>query len=183
MVKWREAYERLKGTTAFRNFFGGNGVPAMSDFRYIVFSHQQLSTTPLTPSAAAAGGAPGVAVGPLQMNFPSGAIILGVTSSAFQAQQAAAAPNVPYSPSMNAGRRDLYTLSFQYTSDEQLTANGGVIADALLGGGDETVMPAKEVMIPPSQSILITAASLVALGGQNLFVHVAFHCMVPRMVG
>lgn len=183
MVKWREAYERLVKAPAFRNFFGVNGLPSMHDFRYIIFSHQQLSTTPLTPSAAAAGGAPGVAVGPLQMNFPAGAIILGVTSGAFQAQQAAAAPNPPYNPSVNPGRRDLYTLQFQYTSDEQLTANGGVMADALLGGGDETICPAKEIMIPPSQSILITAASLVALGGQNLFVHVAFHCMVPRAVG
>lgn len=178
MIKWREAYERLRPTDAFNAYFNNK---KSTDFRFLVFSNPTLAATPLTPSANATGGIPGTAVGPLQMNFPSGAVVLGVTAAAYQAQQAAAAPNVPYAPSASDGRRDLFALAFQYTSDEQLTANGLTIAEALLGGGIETIFPARELLIPPSQSILITAASLVASGGQNLFVNCAFHCMVPRM--
>lgn len=178
MIKWREAYERLRPTDAFKAYFNNL---APTDFRFIVFSNATLAATPLTPSAAAAGGTPGTSVGPIQQNFPSGAVILGVTAAAYQAQQAAAAPNPPYAPSASDGRRDLFALAFQYTSDEQLTANGLTIAEALLGGGMDTIFPARELLIPPSQSILITAASLVATGGQNLFANVAFHCMVPRM--
>jgi len=176
MIKWREAYERLRPTAAFKAYYNNLGA---TDFRYIVFSNPALSISPLTPSAAAAGGAPGVAVGPLQQQFPSGAIILGVTASAYQAQQEAGAAN--YAPSASDGRRDLFALAFQYTSDEQLTANGLTVAECLLGGGIDTIFPARELLIPPSQSILITAASLVAAGGQNLFVNCGFHCMVPRM--
>jgi hypothetical protein len=181
MIKWREAYERVRPTDSFQSFFNNKKI---TDFRYIAFTQQQLSLTPLTPSAAAAGGLPGVAAGPLQMNFPAGAIILGVTAAAYQAQQLIAGATVlSYAPSNSEGRRDLFALAFQYTSDETLTANGLVCAEALLGSGLDTIFPAREIVIPPSQSILITAASLVALGGQNLFAHVVFHTMVPRVTG
>jgi hypothetical protein len=178
MIKWREAYERLSPTPDFQSYFPKAKI---TSFRFLVFSNPTLAITPLTPSAAAAGGTPGATVGPVQQNFPSGAVILGVTAAAFQAQQAPAAPNFPYAPSQSDGRRDLFGLAFQYTSDENLTANGLTIAEALLGGGIDTIFPAREILIPPSQSILITAASFVALGGQNLFANVAFHCMVPRV--
>lgn len=181
MIKWREAYERLRPTDSFNSFFNNKKI---TDFRYIAFSHQQLSLTPLTSSAAAAGGTPGQVVGPLQMNFPAGAIILGVTAAAYSSQQLiAGATNLAYAPWSSEGRRDLFALAMQYTSDETLTANGLVCAEALLGSGEETIFPAREIMIPPSQSILITAASLVAAGGQNLFAHVVFHTMVPRVTG
>lgn len=178
MLKWREAFERLRPTDAFNSYFNNKKA---TDFRYIVFKPPTLDTTPVTPSGSATGGVPGTPVGPLQMPFPSGCIILGVTAGAYQPQQAPAAPNFPYAPSQSDGRRDLFALAFQYTSDENLTANGLTLAEALLGGGIDTIFPAREIMIPPSQSINVTVASLVASGGQNLFVTVGFHCMVPRM--
>jgi hypothetical protein len=187
MIKWREAYERLRPTDAFQSYYKNKGI---TDFRYLVFSSLTLATSPLTPSASQQGGVPGTPVGPLQYNFPAGAVILGVTAAAYQPQQNTGVAN--YGPSSSDGRRDLFALAFQYTSDEQLTANGLTIAEALLGGGMDTIFPARELLIPPSQSILVTAASLVGAGGAgppvipvglNLFVHVDFHAMVPRVVG
>ena len=111
-------------------------------------------------------------------------------AAAYLAQQGPAVAT--YAPSSCPGNRDLFALAFQYTSDETLTANGLTIAQALLGDGDDTIFPAREIMVPPSQSILITAASLVAAGqagpplipvGLNLFCNVVFHCMVPRVSG
>ncbi len=171
MIKWREAYERLKTNRLFSTYFGGGSCPSMDAFRFIVFT----TVVPDCPSSPDAdGGTFGQSVGPLQQNFPAGAVILGITAAAWQNYEACS--------DATPGRRDRFGLAFQYSGDEQITANGLSMAEALLGSGRDTILPAKELMIPPSQSILVTGASLVPSAQPAVTIHVCFHCMVLRNV-
>lgn len=181
MISWDRAYARLSKTKEFGNYFGkGSGVPPMAGFRFMAYTQ---FFTGLVPSTAAGGGTPlGATVGPQLQTFPSGAVILGITAASYIAQQAAATP--VYEPWADPGRRDIFCLSFAYTNDEQITPSGLTLASALLGTGEETIFPAREMLIPPSQGILVSAASILASGvALNQFVHVVFHTMVPRAVG
>lgn len=171
MIKWREAFERIKDLPQFVQYFKKD-LP-MGDFRFLAYT-QRFDSVP----GAATAGVLGAPVGPLPQNFPSGAVILGITASAFQAQQAAGA--AAYAPSFSAGRRDLFALSFQYSGSEQITANGLTMAEALLGSGNDTIFPAKEILIPPSQAILCSVGTLSASTLPALSVAVVYHCMVPR---
>ncbi len=174
MIPWTHAYDRLKGTPEFAQYFGK--LLPMGAFRFLAYSMQFAGVT-----GSATAGTFGTQSGPLQQNFPSGAIILGITASAFQAQQAHNAAD--YAPSYSPGRRDLFGLSIQYTGDEQITPNGLTMAEALMGSGEDTIFPAKEILIPPSKGLLIATAALTGSGLPSLAIHVAFHCMVPRAVG
>lgn len=174
MIKWREAFERCSQSEQFRQWFGGpgNSSPRMGSFRPI--SYNQFFS-----SVAAAGtpGTYGTASGPTNQTFPAGAIILGITASAYQAQVTTGA--YQYAPSMSPGRRDLFGLLFQYTADEQITpGNTPVIAEALLGSGNDTIFPQREIMIAPAQGLLCTVASLAP--APALVVSVVYHAMVPR---
>lgn len=174
MIRWREAYERLRGNRLFATFFPGmnGGCAPMDAFRYIAYT----TVLPDCPASAATdGGSFGDTVGPLNQQFPSGGVILGITSSGWQNYEACA--------DATPGRRDRYGLAFQYSSDENITANGLTIAEALLGSGRDTIFPGKEIMIPPSQSILVAAASLVPNAQPAMTVHVVFHTMVLRSAG
>lgn len=172
MIRWSDAYNRLKGNRSFAQFFGNGQVPPIDGFRFIVYT---TILPDLTPSPDTDGGTFGQIVGPLSQQFPAGAVILGITASAWQNYEACS--------DATPGRRDRFGLAFSYSGDEQLTANGLTMAEALLGSGRDTILPAKELMIPPSQSLLVSAASLVPSAQPNLTVHVAFHCMVRRSVG
>lgn len=181
MITWDRAYARLSKSREFASYFGkGQGAPPPAAFRFIAYT-QFLNG--LTPSTAAGGGSPlGATVGPQLQTFPSGAVILGITASSFMAQQAAGA--AAYPPWSDKSRRDIFALSFAYTNDELITPSGLTKASALLGTGEDTIFPARELLIPPSQGILVSAASLLASGvALNQFVDVVFHCMVPRAVG
>jgi hypothetical protein len=177
MIRWREAYERLKTAPDFGRYFGSGpgSVPPPSAFRYLAY------TQILGPCAGSASPIVGFGnpVGPLQQNFPAGAVILGITATAFQEQTATGA--YQYAPSATPGRRDLFGLAFQYTNDEIVTPGGLILANALLGDGNDTIFPGKELLIPPSQGLLATAASHTV--APSMFVHVVYHCMVPRAVG
>lgn len=174
MIQWRAAYERLSKQTAFSAAFG-RALP-MSAFRSIVYA-PRLSGI----AASGAVGTLGPTFGPVLQGFPAGAVVLGITAAAIQAQVLTATSAFPYAPSFSPGRRDLFALAFQYTADEQITATGLVMAEALLGSGQDTIFPTKELLIPPSQGILVSAASLTI--GPVLTAHVVFHCMVPRAAG
>lgn len=171
MIKWREAYERIKDLPQFIQYFK-KALP-MGDFRFLAYS-QRFDAVP----GAATAGVLGIPVGPLAQNFPSGAVILGITAAGYQEQQSAAAASYP--PSLSAGRRDLFALSFQYSGTEQLTANGLTMAEPLLGSGYDTIFPAKELLIPPSQAILCAVATLSPSSLPAISVVVVYHCMVPR---
>lgn len=179
MIRWREAFERSRDSAEFRRYFGGK--VQMSDFRAIAYAQQFNSvaagsvTGGATPSSAIT---PGNASGPSQQNFPNGALILGITAASVQAQTTTS--SFQYAPSASPGRRDLFGLHFQYSGDEILTPGGPVLAEALLGGGDDTIFPAREIIIPPSQSILATVVSYTIAPPLN--VHVVYHAMVPKVV-
>lgn len=174
MVKWREAYERIRGTPEFAKYFGKQ-LP-MGGFRFLAYS--QLFTG---VAASGTAGTYGATSGPTQQNFPSGAVILGITAAGFAVQQAAGVAN--YAPSQSAGRRDLFGLSIQYTGDEQITPNGMTLAEALLGSGYDTIFPAKEILMPPSKGLLVSTALLSGATVGAMTVQVVYHCMVPRAVG
>jgi hypothetical protein len=179
MIRWREAFERSRESADFRKYF--KGFLKMSDFRYIAYVQQFNNVTAGTVTGGATPTSPvtpGTAVGPVLQTFPAGGIILGITASAVQPQTTTSA--FQYAPSNSPGRRDLFALSFQYSGDELITPGGPVIADALLGSGEDTIFPAREIIAPPSQGLLCTVQSFTIAPPMN--VHVVYHTMVPKVV-
>lgn len=174
MIKWSEAYKRLCDVPEFKQYFNNRLLP-MGAFRFLAFS-QRFEGVP----GSATGGSFGPLQGPLAQNFPSGAVVLGITAAAYEDQQLDNAAVLAVAPSYSSGRRDLFGISFQYSGDEQITPNGLTMAEPLLGSGYDTIFPAKELLIPPSQAILCAVASLVPSTLPNLSINVVYHCMVPR---
>ena len=181
MIRWREAFERCKDSREFQGYFAKGGANRkMSDFRYIGYVQQFQTvaagtlTGGATPSTAIT---PGALQGPAQQNFPQGAIVLGITAACAQPQTTTSA--FQYAPSMSPGRRDLFALNFQYSGDEVITPGGPVLAEALLGSGEDTIFPAREIIVPPSQSILCAVQSYTI--APPMVVHVVYHSMVLRV--
>lgn len=180
MIRWREAYERQKESREFANYFGRQGqVPKAADFRYIAYC-QKFETV---AAGSVTGGAtpstsitPGAATGPTLQTFPAGAVILGITAAGVQAQTTTSA--FQYASSFTQGLRNMFALAFQYTNDEVITPNGPVLAEALLGGGEENIFPSREIVIAPSQGILATVQSYTISPPMN--VHLVYHSMVLR---
>ncbi len=169
MISWHVAYTRLKNSPEFIRYFGGPKEMPPYAFRPLHFMQR------FTVGSAAESP-------PTNQNFPAGAIILGITAAAFQVQTAAGAFQYAPSPA-NPGRRDLFGLSFQYTNDELITPDGPGSAEALLGGGSDTIFPARELLIAPSQGILATVENLTVGLADGLTVDIVYHSMVPRAVG
>ena len=88
MVKWREAYERLKGTPEFTSYFGK--LLPIGAFRFLAYS---LRFEGVAGSAVA--GTFGPASGPTLQPFPPGAVVLGITASGYSVQQEVAAVRGP----------------------------------------------------------------------------------------
>lgn len=182
MIRWREAFERLKDSREFHNYFGKGKAAGMkiTDFRYLAYCQQfnnVLAGTVAggaTPTSAVTGGQPS---GPALQNFPSGGVIIGITAAAQQAQTTTNA--FQYAPWASPGKRDLFALAFQYTNDEIITPGGPVLAEALLGSGEDTIFPAREIVVPPSQGLLATVQSYAIAPPLN--VHIVYHTMVPRV--
>lgn len=196
MQTWGDAYRRLRDQKRFTAFFGQNcRTPDPNDFTYKAFVLVFGPVTGMTDNATVST-AP--IFGPLVQVFDKGAVILGITSAAYQQQEVPAQANVP--PSPTAGRRDLYRLFFQYTDDEQITQLSetlapttgasinniaSIIADALTGDGTKDEFP-RDLIVPPSTGIAVRVQSLVPALNLNdvavppLFVHVVFHCVVPK---
>lgn len=180
MIRWREAFERSRESKEFQKYFSSGRALKMSDFRYLGYGQQFNSiaagtlTGGATPSTSIT---PGAATGPIQQNFPAGGIILGITAGCVQPQTTTSA--FQYAPSASPGRRELFALSFQYSGDEIITPGGPVLAEALLGSGEDTIFPGREIIVPPSQSILATVQSYTI--APPLTVHIVYHTMVPRV--
>lgn len=180
MIRWREAFERCKDSREFKSYFGRGAALKVSDFRYVAYAQQFNAVTAGTVTGGATPSTPitpGTPIGPSLQNFPSGGVILGITAAAVQPQTTTSA--FQYAPSMSPGRRDLFALNFQYTNDEVITPGGPVLAEALLGSGEDTIFPAREIVVPPSQGLLCTAQSFTINPPMN--VHVVYHTMVPRV--
>lgn len=179
MIRWREAFERCKDSKEFTNYFAKGKLVKMADFRYLAYGQQFNNVAAgsvvggATPSSAITPGNP---AGPTLQTFPNGGIILGISAAAQQAQTTTNA--FQYAPWESPGKRDLFALSFQYTGDEIITPGGPVLAEALLGSGGDTIFPAREIIVPPSQGLLATVQSYTLSPPLN--VHIVYHTMVPR---
>lgn len=180
MIRWREAFDRLKDNKEFQQYFDKGRKVKASDFRYIAYCQQFNQVTAATVTGGATPSTPitpGAAIGPALQTFPQGAIVLGITASAVQPQTTTSA--FQYAPSASPGRRDLFALAFQYTGDEVITPGGPVLADALLGSGTDTIFPGREIVVPPSQGLLCTVQAYAIAPQMN--VHVVYHCAVLRV--
>lgn len=180
MIPWRQAFDRCKDSREFNEYFAKGKALKTSDFRYLGYAQQFNAVT----AGTVVGGAtptspitPGAAVGPTLQNFPAGGIILGITAACVQPQTTTSA--FTYAPSYSPGRRDLFALNFQYTGSEVITPGGPVLAEALLGSGEDTIFPGREIIVPPSQGLLCTVQSFTINPPMN--VHVVYHTMVPRV--
>lgn len=178
---------------------------------------QPNTADPAVTAANIAAPVTNIVPGPpndLQIDFPIGAVILGISSAAISAQRivqvaGGAATNFPYAPDMNNGRKDMFILDIEYTDGDPITAQNPIaetvfdpnfpaisappfMADALMGGGDDTEMPAREVYVAPGLGLLVRVRSLLLptfINGvssnnttPNLTVHLVFHCMIPGVV-
>ena len=154
MVSFAAAFPRLKRLSAFSRL-------AETDFRPMVY--------PITFSAIASGADSSA----LPQVFSGGAIILGVTSSAYVASTAAA--------SQPAKARQFYGLSFSMTNGDSYTGGTFVNAEALLGGGeDNTLFPLREIVMAPNQQLNAQARNFST---SSIIVTVAYHCMIYRVAG
>lgn len=178
MIRWTDAYNRLKADRQFAQWFGGgNRPPSMSSFRNLTFNTTFTGVAAVATPVTTYG-----TVATQNQQFPSGAVILGITACAYQEQTATGA--FQYAPGGDKSRRDLFGIGMTYSNDEQITVggvNGGLhLASSLLGTGEASDYPTKELVIPPSQSIIIRVASITV--APVLFISVCFHTMVPRAV-
>ncbi len=148
MISIERAWPRVRELPQFRNFH-------LSDFRTLTFGQQ------FTVGNAAT-------VGPTTQNFPGGAIILGIAASA--------------TPSAAGGGdaflyRKSFGVTFGYTNGESLTPGGPIAADSLMGGGDGTIWPTKEIVVAPNQGIQATVQNFLTT---SILVQIAYHCLVWR---
>jgi hypothetical protein len=148
MISIERAWPRVRELPQFKTF-------RLSDFRTLTFGQ------PFTVGNAAT-------VGPTTQNFPGGAIILGISATATPSA-AGASDAFLY--------RKGFGLTFGYTNGESLTPGGPINADALMGGGDGTVWPTKEIVVAPNQGINCTVVNNLST---SLLVQIAYHCLVWR---
>ncbi len=125
-----------------------------SDFRQGVFGQT------FTPGAGAAAPAqPRV--------FPGGAIVYGITAAAF----------VPGSAPSAGRNRQCFQINLAYNGGEAIIMDGPLCADAVLGGGDADIFPAKELVLLPNQQIVCTVNNVT---NGSLTVDVAYHALIYR---
>jgi hypothetical protein len=149
MITAAQALQRVLKLSAFRGM-------KPTDFRTALYVQK------FTPAA-------GQETANQLQQFPGGAIVLGVTASAYVPNAAATG---------QAGRnRQLFTIGLDYSNNESLIIGGPASADAVLGGGDADVFPPTELIMLPNQSINVKVGN-VTTGA--LTVHVVFHCLVFR---
>src|SRR5689334_3211963 len=109
MVSWRAAYRRLRTSRKYSSYFSRGGV-LPPEYAFDLKTYAQVFEN--VPNSSTAGH-PGNPVGPLTQVFTQGAIVLGVSTSVFEAQQAQAAAS--YRPSYSGGNRDLAAVFLAYT--------------------------------------------------------------------
>lgn len=150
MINASQAIQRIRKLDAFKRMKD-------TDFRSLIFAQT------FTP---AAGGEPSAST---PQSFPGGAIVLGITASAYVPAVAATA--------QSNRNRQLFAIDFAFSNQEAIVIGGPVIADALLGGGEQNIYPSAEMILAPNQSIGCRVANLTT---GALTVHVVYHCLVYR---
>lgn len=198
MIPWNVAYKRLTNNPDFLLLFGR--VFRQDEFRPYSYALKFDSLQPALQAAVATPntgdavltatdwGAPTTSVTPgppltRLVNFPSGAVILGVTGSASLAQanpqRVSPLSNVTYtySPSESRGRREMFTVDLEYVDTDSICAGNPiselvsnpnsainteppVVAAALFGGGSRSSCPSHEFYVAPGLGISVKVQSL-----------------------
>jgi hypothetical protein len=223
MVPWQTAYNRTVKSKDFRLLFGRSF--AIDQFNYYAFAllfeslpPALLATATSTPNTGTGGGTLAAIAAPVTgivpgapsqklLNFPKGAIVLGVTTSANLPQRVIADVAFKYAPSHTPGGRDLFLVDMEYVDTADIVggnpipqvsqaANSAensappVIAEALMGTGGGDIFPYREFLVTPGLGILTSVSSMVLPNAPadatqqlpNLTVHMVFHCMIPGVV-
>jgi hypothetical protein len=107
--------------------------------------------------------------------FPVGGIVIGINASATIPGVSAAG--------QCANNRQAFALDFQYTGGEALTVDGPICADALMGSGEMSQYPAKELILPTNQQIKCRAQNLIGASAPGMLIHVAYHLLTWRYAG
>jgi hypothetical protein len=155
MVSIERAWARVQAQIKAGNLDEYKGV-SLEQLRFLVFGQT------LVVSAAVG------TVGPVANQFPEGAIILGITATSFTTTPAA----------NNAFlMRKGFALSFAFAGGDSITPGGPITAEALLGTGEQSIFPSKELIIRPAQSILATGQNLTS---DNITIEIAYHSLVRR---
>ena len=128
MITFRQAMERVRKMPAFRTL-------KESDLRAVAYCQEFNSVGSATTTSGI-------------QTFPNGFILLGITANAHVPGAAAAA-------GQSANNRQIFGLTFSLTgAGEALTPPGAHIsAEALLGGGPDTIFPAKEMVLASNVGI------------------------------
>ncbi len=150
MLNFLQVFSRLKKLPAYAN-------KREEDFKSQVFCQRFFPAAGGDPTAFDA------------RPFPIGAIVLGITASAFVPSSAPTA--------QTARNRQLFAIDFAYQGGDAIVIDGPVQADALLGGGEENIFPSKEMIIKATQSLQCRVANLT---NGSLTVDVAYHCVIDR---
>lgn len=201
MVPWNQAYKRIRESDDFVQLFGK--MYRRDEFRpysYVIKfdavppALQALATNPntgdLTQTRTDAGAPTTNAVpGPAQartIDFPAGAVILGISACANVAQRVITRANLippndtfnlPYGPSDHGGR-ELFVLDLRYVDDDPITTGNPIselvpnpaspvvtrppiMADALLGSGRDSDTPVRELYVAPGLGIMVSCRSLL----------------------
>lgn len=114
--------------------------------------------------------AAGVTTAYSPQDFPNGAIIIGITAAA---HVAGAAP----ATGQSAANRQLFGIDFQFSNTDAIVVNGPVNADALLGGGENNIFPAREIIIPPGSKVNCRVENYT---NAALVIHVVYHALAYR---
>jgi hypothetical protein len=110
----------------------------------------------------------GAVSGATRVDFPAGAIILGITAGLEVDNQAG-----------TATIRDLDAISvaIDYPNNEALLTGGRMNGQAVFGTGERCDFPAKEIVIEANGSLTYTVENNTT---STLNISILHHCLVPR---
>lgn len=204
MVPWNQAYKRIRESDDFVKLFGKTyNQDEFRPYSYAIKfdglspALQALTTNPntgdLTQTRTDAGApttntVPGPALA-RSLDFPAGAVILGISACANIAQRIITRVNLvppndtfslPYGPSDVGGAagRELFVLDLRYVDDDPITSGNPITelvsnaaspivtrppisADALLGNGRDSDTPVRELYVAPGLGIVVSCRSLL----------------------
>ena len=107
-----------------------------------------------------------------QVNFPNGAIILGITAAASVAGQAG-------TQAIRNGL-DLFSVNMSFQQNRTIVGQNKAIASSIFGTGQFDVFPAKEIVVPTQGQLIY---GFTGLTSSTIEITVSHHCLVPIAVG
>lgn len=202
MIPWNQAYKRIRESDDFAQLFGK--MYRQDEFRPYSYAIKfdslppALQADPANPNTGsiaqtrADAGAPttNTVPGPAQtriIDFPAGAVILGISACANIPQgvitRANLIPpndtfNIPYAPIDIGGGREMFVLDLRYVDDDPITTGNPIselvpnpasaivtrppiMAEALLGNGRDSDTPVRELFVAPGNGLVVSCRSLL----------------------